>query len=414
MKRGLPQDPMLAQLVQMARQHQISRRAALAGVGGTAAALTLAGCSAAEEGLAAGTDVSDSEKVLVWHNWPAYMDEDDDGNYPTLLRFQEQSGITVEYSLEIDDNDTWYAKVKDQLELGQDVGADVACPTTWMANRLRNLGYIQPLDNTNMPNKVANLAPGYTGGSEDPDRVYSIPWQGGFAGLGYNKQAYKDATGKDAPSTVSDLWAAELKGRVGLLSEMRDTVGLVLLSQGIDITSSDSLTEDAFTAALDEIKAQIDAGQVYNVRGNSYLDDLTTGNIIAATAWSGDITLINYEVGTDEDPEPFGFVFPETGATLWADEFIVPMGATHKRNVEELINYYYDPVNAAELALWVNYITPVVGAKEIAAQEDPELAENQLIFPNAETLSKSFAFRSLTSQEEQRFSAAWQNLLLGS
>ena len=130
MKRGLPQDPMLAQLVQMARQHQISRRAALAGVGGTAAALTLAGCSAAEEGLAAGTDVSDSEKVLVWHNWPAYMDEDDDGNYPTLLRFQEQSGITVEYSLEIDDNDTWYAKVKDQLELGQDVGADVACPTT--------------------------------------------------------------------------------------------------------------------------------------------------------------------------------------------------------------------------------------------------------------------------------------------
>jgi|UniRef100_UPI004047E6C1 spermidine/putrescine transport system substrate-binding protein len=414
MKRGLPQDPMLAQLVQMARQHQISRRTALAGVGGTAAALSLASCAAAEETVVAATDLSDSEKVLTWHNWAAYMDEDDDGNYPTLLRFQEQSGITVDYRIEIDDNDTWYAKVKDQLELGQDIGADVACPTTWMAARLRGLGYLQALDNANMPNKVANLAPGYQGNPDDPDRVYSIPWQGGFAGIGYNKQAYKEATGKDEPATMSDLWAAELKGRVGLLSEMRDTVGLVLLSQGIDITSADSLTEDAFNAALEEIKTQIDSGQIYNVRGNSYLDDLTTGNIIAATAWSGDITVINYESGTDEDPEPFGFVFPESGATLWADEFVVPIGATHKRNVEALIEYYYDPVNAAELALWVNYITPVVGAKEIAAEADPELAENQLIFPNADTLAKSHSFRSLTGPEEQRFSAAWQNLLLGS
>ena len=413
MKRELPQDPMLRDLVQMARNHQISRRAALAGVGGTAAALTLASCAPADEGQVAATDVSDSEKVLIWHNWPAYMDEDDDGNYPTLERFQAESGISVDYRIEIDDNDTWYAKVKDQLELGADIGADVACPTGWMASRLQNLGYLQTYDNANMPNKVANIAPSYLGSAEDPDRIYSIPWQAGFAGIGYNKQAYKDATGKDAPGSMADLWAAELKGRVGLLSEMRDTVGLVLMSQGIDITSSSSLSEDAFMAALDAIKEQIDAGQIYNVRGNSYLDDLTTGNIIASTAWSGDITVINYEAGTDDDPEPFGFIFPDSGATLWADVFVTPNGATHKRNVEELINFYYDPANAAELALWVNYITPVVGAQDAAAEVDEELAENQLIFPNADTLSQSKAFRSLTGQEEQRFASAWQNLLLG-
>ena len=413
MKRELPQDPMLRDLVQMARNHQISRRAALAGVGGTAAALTLASCAPADEGQVAATDVSDSEKVLIWHNWPAYMDEDDDGNYPTLERFQAGSGISVDYRIEIDDNDTWYAKVKDQLELGADIGADVACPTGWMASRLQNLGYLQTYDNANMPNKVANIAPSYLGSAEDPDRIYSIPWQAGFAGIGYNKQAYKDATGKDAPGSMADLWAAELKGRVGLLSEMRDTVGLVLMSQGIDITSSSSLSEDAFMAALDAIKEQIDAGQIYNVRGNSYLDDLATGNIIASTAWSGDITVINYEAGTDDDPEPFGFIFPDSGATLWADVFVTPNGATHKRNVEELINFYYDPANAAELALWVNYITPVVGAQDAAAEVDEELAENQLIFPNADTLSRSKAFRSLTGQEEQRFASAWQNLLLG-
>ena len=413
MKRGLPQDPMLADLVKMARNHQISRRTALAGIGGTAAALTLASCAPAESGLTPATDVSDTEKVLTWHNWPAYMDEDDDGNYPTLLRFQEESGITVDYRIEIDDNDTWYAKVKDQLELGQDIGADIACPTGWMASRLQTLGYLQTFDNANMPNKVANLAPSYLGGADDPDRIYSIPWQAGFAGIGYNKAVYKEVTGKDAPGSVADLWAAELKGRVGLLSEMRDSVGIVLMSQGIDITSSSSLTEDAFMVAIQEIKAQIDSGQIFNVRGNSYLDDLATGNIIASTAWSGDITVLNYESGTDEEPEPFGFVFPESGATLWADVFVSPMGATHKKNAEALIDFYYDAANAAELALWVNYITPVVGAQDVAASLDPELAENQLIFPNAQTLSQSKAFRSLTGQEEQRFSSAWQNLLLG-
>jgi spermidine/putrescine transport system substrate-binding protein len=185
------------------------------------------------------------------------------------------------------------------------------------------------------------------------------------------------------------------------------------MSQGIDISSPSSLTEDAFMGAIAVLEEQINSGQVYNVRGNSYLDDLTTGNIIAATAWSGDITLINFEEGTEDNPEPYGFIFPDSGVTLWADFFVAPVASEAKSKVEELINYYYDPVNAAELALWVNYITPVVGAQDVAAEIDPELAENQLIFPNAQTLAKSKAFRSLSGQEEQAFASAWQNLLLG-
>lgn len=411
MKKGLPQDPMLRQLVVMAREHQMSRRAALAGLGGTAAALSLASCApAATSSLTPATDLSDTEKVLVWHNWPAYMDESEDGSsYPTLDRFQEQTGIQVDYKIEIDDNDTWYAKVKDQLALGQDVGADVACPTSWLADRLIALGYLQSLDNANMPNKVANIAPAYLGPANDPDRTLTVPWQGILGGIGYNKAAFKEATGKDAPTSMADLWLPALKGKVGLLSEMRDTVGLTLLSMGVDITSADSLTEDKFNEAIDFIAAQISSGQIFNIKGNSYLDDLKTGNIIAATAWSGDITVLNFET----ESEDFGFVFPDTGATISSDSFVVPMGATHKKNVEALINYYYDPVNAAELAAWVNFVTPVVGAKEEAAKLDPELAENQLIFPSEATLAQTHAFRALTGQEEQRFASAWQNVLLG-
>ncbi|MEY3614665.1 MAG: hypothetical protein RL752_573 [Actinomycetota bacterium] len=410
MKEGLPQDPMMRQLVQMARGKMLSRRATLLGLGGTAAVMSLASCAAdTKSALTPAEDLSDSEKVLVWHNWPLYMDGEDDGSYPTLNRFMSESGITVEYMMEIDDNDTWYAKVKDQLALGTDPGFDVACPTNWLVNRMIGLGYLQTLDDANMPNKVANLAPAYLGDANDPERTLSVPYQGIIGGIVYNKQMYKEATGKDAPTSLADVWAPELKGRVGLISEMRDSVGLTLLSQGIDITSEESLTEDAFNAAVEFIAAQVSSGQIFNIKGNSYGEDLVNGNIIVALAWSGDTTILNAEVGE----ERFGFVVPDTGSTISSDSFVVPMGSAHKKNAEALINYYYDPVNAAELAAYVNYVTPVVGAKEEMLKTDPALAENPLIFPSEEFLSNVYAFRALSGQEEQRFATAWQNVLLG-
>lgn len=409
MKRGLPEDPMMRQLVQMAQQKMMSRRAALLGIGGTAAALSLASCAPASSSLTPAEDLSDSEKVLVWHNWPLYMDGEDDGSYPTLNRFMQQSGITVEYMMEIDDNDTWYAKVKDQLALGADPGFDVACPTNWLVNRMIALGYLQTMDNANMPNKVANLNPAYLGDENDPERTLSVPYQGIIGGIVYNKKMYKEATGKDAPTSLADVWDPALKGRVGLISEMRDSVGLTLLSMGIDIKDPASLTEDAFNEAVDFIAAQVSSGQIFNIKGNSYGEDLSNGNIIVALAWSGDTTILNYEVGEDR----FGFVVPDTGSTISSDSFVIPMGSQHKKNAEALINYYYDPVNAAELAAYVNYVTPVVGAKEEMMKTDPELAENPLIFPSDEFLANVHAFRPLTGQEEQRFATKWQNLLLG-
>jgi spermidine/putrescine transport system substrate-binding protein len=338
----------------------------------------------------------------------ACIDEDDDGNYPTLQRFEEQTGIKVDYKIEIDDNDTYYGKVKDQLALGQDIGADLSTPTDWMASRWVNLGYTQKLDAANIPNKK-NLAPAYLGASYDPNRDFTMPYQGILGGIAYNKEAYKAATGKDAPTSVADLWDPALQGRVGVLSEMRDTVGIVLLSQGIDITSDSSLTEDAFMNAVDFIAKQDADGKLFNIKGNSYADDFRNDQIIAAIAWSGDMVQLNFEAEYDK----YGFVFPDSGATISADTFLVPIGATHKKNAEKLIDYYYDPVNAAELAAWVNYITPVVGAFDEAVKLDPELASNELIFPSEATLAKTHGFRALSGAEEQRFASAWQRVILG-
>ncbi|MEY4418204.1 MAG: hypothetical protein RIQ88_642 [Actinomycetota bacterium] len=409
MNQNLPEDPQLREMVKMALQHKVTRRAVLGGAVATSAAALLAACApSGPKELTPAKDVSDSDPTLIWSNWSLYIDVDEKGKSPTLATFQKETGITVTYREDFDDNDSYYGKVKDQLALGQDIGADITCPTSWMAARWINLGYCQTFDDAELPNKK-NLQPAYLGVSYDPKREKSLPYQGILAGFAYDKKAYKAATGKDAPTVLSDLWNPALKGRIGVLSEMRDTVGIVLMDQGIKIGDPSSLTEDAFMNAIDVIDQKVSDGQIARIKGNSYKDDLVNGDTIAAIAWSGDIIQLNAEAGY----ERFGFVLPESGGTISADCFVIPMGATHKKNAEKLMNFYYDPHNAAVLAAYVNYITPVVGAKEEAMKLDPALAENQLIFPTEEFLAQTQAFRALDSKEEQRFTKAFQAIKLG-
>jgi len=401
--RAFPEDPIIRSLVMQARKSQVSRRAMLAGTGGLAAALTLAACSPGagdRESPTAAKDNSANDPTLNWANWAAYIDEDDDGNYPTLQRFEEETGISVKYLVDVDDNNSYYGKVKDQLALGQDIGADVAVLTDWMAARVIRFGYAQEFDLANIPN-ASNLTPSLNNPDFDPGRKFSLPWQGGFAGIAWNKEKVPNGL-----RSVSDLWAPELKGRVGVLSEMRDTIGLILSEQGVDI--SGDFTADDFTKGIDVFREQVESGQIRNVKGNSYLEDLTNEDTLAAIVWSGDITVINAEAG-----DKWEFAIPDGGGTIWNDNMFVPIGSTRKANAEKLINYYYDPAVAAEVAAWVNYITPVEGAREAAEAIDPELAENQLIFPNEETLSKVKLFRTLTSAEEQEFGTQFQSVLLG-
>lgn len=400
--RPLPHDPMIRQLVQAARTAQLSRRGLLAGAGAGATALALAACST---GGTAGKptpakDESTTDKTLTWANWQAYLDQDDSGNYPTLQAFEKQSGIAVKYDVAVDDNNTYYAKVKDQLALGKDIGADTVCLTDWMIARWIRLGYVQAFDESAIPNKK-NLVSNLQDVDFDPGRKKSLPWQSGFAGICWNKQKLPNGL-----KSVDDLWKPELKGKVGVLSEMRDTMGLILLQQGVDI--SGDFSDEEFDKAIDTLTKEVDDGQIRNIKGNSYLNDLKSGDTLAAICWSGDITQLNAEAGDN-----WQFIIPEAGGTLWSDNFIIPIGSPRKANAEKLIDYYYQPEVAAEVAAWVNYITPVMGAKEEAVKIDPELADNQLIFPDEETLSQVKIFRTLSSAEEQKYQAAFQKVILG-
>jgi spermidine/putrescine transport system substrate-binding protein len=388
----------------------ISRRTLMVGamgVGVTAlAACGSEGKSPTSTGTAAPSakaaqDMSDTEKVVNWSNWQQYIDvSEDEKSRPTLDAFTKATGIKVNYTEDYNDNDEFYAKVRPLLAAGQDTGRDVWCSTDWMVARLIRQGYVQPLDMANIPN-AKNLEAAFQDVSFDPGRKYSLPWQAGFACIGYNTKA---TGGKKVETMTQLLTDPSLKGKVTLLSEMRDTVGLVLLEQGKDPAN---FTDDDFKAAIDMIQKAKDAGQIQKFTGNEYTDGLSAGDIAACVAWSGDVASLGLDA-----PE-LGLTLPEAGYTLWSDNFVIPAMAKHKKNAEKLIDYYYDPKVMAEVEAWVNYISPVAGTKEAVIEIDEDLASIQLIFPSPETLSKAKKFRDLSAEEESEYSRLFTNLTTG-
>lgn len=399
----LRNDPVVGALVRA----QLSRRAMLRGAGGLGVATVLAACgtgggdtTAAEKPKQSVKDSSASDKIVRWANWPAYLDYDEKTKkYPTLEAFQRRTGIKATYAEDVDDNDTYYGKVQGQLKNGKDTGKDVMVLSDWMAARVVRQGYVQKLDHAKIPN-IKNLIPSLRDVDFDRGRHYTLTWQSGYAGIGYRK----DKVGREL-RTIEDLWAPDLKGKVVVLSEMRDTVGLLMMEQGVDI--SKKFSQDQFNKGLDALQKQIDSGQIRQVKGNSYLEDLRSGNAIAAIAWSGDIQVAKVE---EEDPN-YTFTLPESGGTLWSDNSMVPIASPHRANAEKLLNYYYDPKVAAEVAAWVQYICPVEGAQEEMKKIDKSLVDSPLIFPTADDLAKVKVFRTLSPDEEASYSEAFQKVI---
>jgi spermidine/putrescine transport system substrate-binding protein len=368
----------------------VSRRAVLAGAGGLGAAGLLAACGG-------GSDSADSANSVRWGNWPLYLDYDEETKkYPTLEKFKEQTGVTAEYFEDYNDNDEFFGKVQAQLKLGEDIGYDVVTPTDWMAARWIRLGYTQKFDAANIPNK-SNILDSLASPSFDPNREQSLTWQGIMAGFGWNVE--KNPKGI---RTIDELFAPQNKGKIVVLSEMRDTIGIILRSQGVDLQT---VTEDQFMNAVDFMEKKIADGWIRGVKGNEYAEDLTSGDATAVIGWSGDMFILK-----SENEGKFDFAIPDSGGTISGDNLMIPSTASAegKANAEKLINFYYDPAIAAEVAAYVNYVCPVKGAQAEMEKIDPALAASPFIFPDAAMSSKLSVFRSLTPAEETSWGEAFQ------
>jgi spermidine/putrescine transport system substrate-binding protein len=382
---------------------ELDRRTLLRGLGGAgvAGALVLSGCGTPERKQAAddcvSEDLSAKEKELVVSNWPEYIDEEDEGYTTTIADFEKATGIKVAYTADVNDNNEFFAKVQNQLGSCTSTKRDMFVLTDWMAARMVQAGWIQKLDAANVPNLHANIIDSLANVSFDPKREYSAPWQSGLTGIAYNKSKVKEVRSFEELLTRSDL-----KGRVSLLTEMNDTMGLMLLSEGAD---PNKFTDAEWDKAMAKLQKAVADKQIRSFTGNEYVQDLSAGNIVACEAWSGD-------VAAAED-ENLVFVPPEEGLMIWADNMLVPNKATHKANAEKWINHYYEPEIAAKLAAYVWYICPVKGAQEAMEKVDDSLVDNELIFPTEETLATTHSFMALKEGKQRQYQGDFADVIGG-
>ncbi|MEU6481571.1 extracellular solute-binding protein [Streptomyces sp. NPDC047017] len=384
-----------------------SRRSLLRALGSTAALGALAGCGVPAAYVSPGDrsvpDSSAGDKKLVWANWPLYIDTDDKhpDRRPTLEGFEKRTGISVDYVEEINDNDEFFGKISPSLMNHQDPGRDLVVMSDWMCARFVHLGWVQEMDRAAQPNVAEQLDPLLRSPAFDPGRKFTVPYQSGITGIAYNRRKL----GRDV-HRVADLWAGDLKGRVTLLSGLDEAFALLMQGDGVDITR---WTADDFHRMCDQVERQIKRGQIRRFTGNDYTKDLVSGDVLACQAYSGDV------IQLQADNPDIRFVVPEEGAELWSDSLMIPDRARHKGNAEALIDYYYAPEVAAELAAWVSYVCPVPAAEEVlAASRDEDtaaLAGNPLIFPD-DAMRKHLAIaRDITSTERVEFAKRWNEIV---
>ncbi|MCX4457168.1 spermidine/putrescine ABC transporter substrate-binding protein [Streptomyces sp. NBC_01340] len=401
-----------AQLAAMRRSFRngraaLSRRSLLRASAGGALAVgglgALSGCGIPAAGKTQGgvsaEDHSAKEKTINFSNWTEYMDVDDSGkHHPTLDAFTKRTGISVKYTEDINDNVEFFGKIKPQLAAGQDTGRDLIVVTDWLAARLIRFGWVQKLNASNLPHAYANLSAQFRGPDWDPGRAYSYPWQGISTVIAFNKKALNGIEVK----SVSDLLDnPKLKGRVGFLSEMRDSMGMTLLDMGKDPAK---FTDDDFDAATARLQKAVDKGQIRRFTGNDYTSDLTKGDLAACVAWAGDVVQLK------ADSPDVDFIIPDSGYLTSTDNMLIPNKARHKTNAERLMDYYYEPGPAAQLAAYINYVCPVDGVKDELAKLDKSAADNPLIIPDKAMAAKSHAFRSLTQKEETAYEEKFAKL----
>jgi spermidine/putrescine transport system substrate-binding protein len=377
---------------------ELIRRAAL---GGAAFAIPgfLAACGGDEE--TAGTTTAGPKELaatLRFSNWPLYIDRDEKTKKsPTLEQFTQKTGVQVQYFEDINDNATYFGKIQRPLSQGQSIDRDIIVLTdnSRFPGLLIQKGWAEKLDKSAIPN-IANLQDSLKSPSFDPDREYSLPWQSGMTGIASNLKLTK----KPVTSVDQLLEDSKLKGKVTLLTEMADTMSVVMLANGDDPAKVD---DAAFDRALKRIQRAVDSGQVRQFTGNDYTGPLTRGDLAACISWSGDVVQL-----TVDNPK-LTWNLADSGGDIWTDNMEIPIGGD-AFTASTFMNFVYDPKIAAQIAAYVNYVSPVKGAKEEAAKIDPALANNPLIFPDDETLSKTVIFdtKALSNQD---YLEKWQSLI---
>jgi spermidine/putrescine transport system substrate-binding protein len=338
---------------------------------------------------------------LQFANWPLYIDRKGKRR-PTIEDFEAATDIDVEYKEVIQDNESFYGTIREPLASGQPTDWDMIVVTDWLIAKMARFGYLEKLDHSRLGNFAQHAGEVYKDPVYDPGNAHSLPWQSGITGIGYNPKL----TGRKITS-IDDLFDPEFKGRVGMFSEMRDTINLVLLNMGVE--PQQATLEDA-EAAQQKLLEQREQGIVRKYYGNEYADALLREDLALTMAWSGDVFQLQF------DKPELEFVVPDEGGILWVDNMAIPQDAEHPIDAMEFMNFVYDPQIAAQIAGWVNYICPVPAAQEILEAKggfERKVAQSPLVFPTPEMESRLHHYKDLDDEEEQAWNDLFQQVIQG-
>ncbi|HET9324598.1 MAG TPA: spermidine/putrescine ABC transporter substrate-binding protein [Gaiellaceae bacterium] len=379
---------------------ELLRRAAAGGAAISIPGL-LSACGSDDNEQAGGTTETTSKELastLRFSNWTLYIDRDEKTKKsPTLEGFTQKTGVNVNYFEDINDNASYFGKIQRPLSQGQSIDRDIIVLTdnSRFPGLLIQKGWAEKLDKSAIPN-IANLQDSLKSPSFDPDREYSLPWQSGMTGIASNLKLTKTPV-----TTVEQLLEdPKYKGKVTLLTEMADTMSVVMLANGDDPTKVD---DASFDRALKRIQKAVDSGQVRQFTGNDYTGPLTRGDLACCLSWSGDVVQL-----TLDNPN-LKWNLADSGGDIWTDNMLIPKGGD-VYTASTYMNYVYDPKIAAKIAAYVNYVSPVKGARAAALKIDKQIADNPLIFPDEETLKKVVIFDS-TALTNQDYLEKWQSLI---
>jgi spermidine/putrescine transport system substrate-binding protein len=370
-----------------------------AAVAALALVLGLAACGGGNSIEGGGSTESSEVEVeskasgeLVISNWPLYIDKQ------TVPNFEKKSGISVQYHEDINSNEEFFNKMQPQLAQGESGSRSIFVLADYQVAKMIKLGYLQKLDKSALPEVKANLSENLRHPPFDKEREYTVPWQSGMTGIIVNKELAPEV------KSICDLFNPKYKGKVDFLNEVRETVPLVMKCEGVD---PEEATEADWMKAIEKIKGAASSGQIRRFTGNDYAADLTNGNVVAVIGWSGDA------VQLQADNPNLEWRMPTEGCMLWSEDMVIPVGAPNPTAAEAFMNYVYEPEVQANIAEYVNYVTPVEGVQEILKKREPELAENDLIFPSASFTKNCSPTPTLEGKEEQNVVRAFDEVLNG-
>ena len=302
-----------------------------------------------------------------------------------IEKFEEETGIKVNVST-YSSNEDMLAKVKSESEGTY----DIVQPSDYMVEQMASQGMLEELKTDELKN-LSNIGESYLNPSYDPGNKYSVPYQGGVAGIAVNtRKVKKDITSYD------DLFDSSLKNSIVALDDYRAVIGMTARSMGYSMNETDpavlSKIQDKLLTLKDNVK-------LYD--SDSPKSALISGDCTVGYVWSAEIAL-----AMEENPD-IKVVYPTEGAYLFMDNWAIPKGAKNYDNAMKFIDFMLDAENAQMVLEEFPYLSPNTKAVEAMGED---YSKNEAKNPPAEVIKKGEYVKNLDADTLKIYDEMWTKL----